>query len=98
MSLVLDLRTVTAESFAPFVGAEFATETVALTLTEASPLNYKPYKAEARQPFHLIFTGPAPLLLQGTYTLTHPELEPVEIFLVPVAGNESGFTYEAVFN
>ncbi|WP_309713902.1 hypothetical protein [Armatimonas sp.] len=98
MSAALDLRTVTAESFAPFVGTELVTETVTLTLTEASPLRQKPHVPEARQPFRLTFTGPAPLLPQGIYTLAHPELEPLDIFLVPIAGNEDGFTYEAIFN
>ena len=97
MKIALDLGTVTAESFTPFVGAELVTEWVALTLIEASPLRQKPYVPEARQPFRLMFTGPAPLLPQGTYTLAHPELEPLDIFLVAIAGNEDGFTYEAIF-
>ncbi|HMH52899.1 MAG TPA: hypothetical protein VK548_21860 [Candidatus Acidoferrum sp.] len=38
------------------------------------------------------------LLLQQIYRLTHDGFaEPLDIFLVPISRDASGFTYEAVF-
>lgn len=51
-----------------------------------------------RQPFSVIFKGPAePLLAQGTYPLENEELGTLELFLVPVASDDQGTEYEAVF-
>jgi hypothetical protein len=98
MAVVIELRTATVESFAPFVGTEFSSEAVVFTLTEASPSRFRPHVPEARQPFRLTFTAPPPLQQQGTFTLTHSTLAPLEIFLVPVAQEADGFVYEAIFN
>lgn len=48
--------------------------------------------------FRLAFRGPRePLCPQGTYLLESPELA-AEIFLVPIAQDEAGTLYEAIFN
>lgn len=48
--------------------------------------------------FSLIFTGPAsPWLQQGTYTLLHPKMEELDLFLVPLGPREGRMVYEAVF-
>ncbi len=52
-----------------------------------------------RAPFSLIFRSPgerrhAP---QQIYTVRHPELGEIEIFLVPIGPDERGMRYEAVF-
>ena len=51
-----------------------------------------------RQPFSLIFVGPAsPILPQATYRLEHDEMGALELFLVPVGCDEVGAQYQAVF-
>lgn len=66
-------------------------------LVEARSLPASP--SQGRQPFSLLFKGPAsPLLPQRIYQLAHEsEPEPLEIFLVPVSADASGVCYEAVF-
>lgn len=51
----------------------------------------------AREAFSLLFRSGA-ALPQGTYPLVNEELGPQDIFLVPVARDEAGLVYEAVFN
>lgn len=49
--------------------------------------------------YSLLFHGPNSLRLpQGTHRLQHAALGELELFLTPVAGDQSGFTYESVFN
>ena len=49
--------------------------------------------------FSLYFAGPTDILLpQASYPLEHDELGALDIFLVPVARDEAGVRYEAVFN
>ncbi len=44
------------------------------------------------------FTGPVePALEQRIYRLEHETIGSVDLFLVPVAGDADGYTYEAVF-
>ena len=51
-----------------------------------------------RQPFSLTFEAPPePALPQSIYRLEHPQLEAMDIFLVPVARTAAGLHYEAVF-
>jgi hypothetical protein len=51
------------------------------------------------RPFSLLFRGRADLVLpQRIYSLAHPQLGTLEIFLVPVERDSSGVQYEAVFN
>ncbi len=48
--------------------------------------------------FSLIFKGPAsPWLRQGTYSLLHPEMGQVTLFLVPLGARDGRMAYEAVF-
>ena len=49
--------------------------------------------------FSLVFRGgPHFTLQQHTFTLEHPALGTLDIFLVPIARDADGFRYEAVFN
>lgn len=47
----------------------------------------------------LIFHGPAnPVMPQGTYTVRHEVMDPLEMFLVPIAGsNDQRTIYQACF-
>jgi hypothetical protein len=54
---------------------------------------------EQQEQYSLLFRGPAqPVLAQKTYGLEHSDMGRFSLFLVPVAADESGTTYEAVFN
>ena len=54
--------------------------------------------AASREQFSLHFRGPyLPALPQRTYRLEHGQLGRLELFLVPIARDASGMTYEAVF-
>lgn len=49
--------------------------------------------------FSLLFSGPldAPLV-QQTFLLSHPELEQLPMFLVPVGQSEDNIQYQAIFS
>ncbi len=72
-----------------------STEPMELTLAQVSELRTSP----GQEGFSIVFRGPVDRLLpQGIYTLTHDRLGAQEIFIVPVARDEQGISYEAVFN
>ena len=95
--------TLTLEHFTPCIGSEFACPTpdggaYLLTLREAESAGHSRAK-EARQPFSLIFLGPLePVLAQGTYSLEHPTLVTLPIFIVPVGRETAGVCYQAIFS
>lgn len=53
-----------------------------------------------RDPFSLIFRGPhSPFLVQKMYPMQHEKMGALHaIFIVPVAQDEDGYYYEAVFS
>lgn len=77
---------------------------IEVTLTEASPLKPTPKgpgipEAIRDDPFALVFRGPGNVqLAQRLYQITHETLGELQIFLVPIAADEEGRYYEAVFN
>lgn len=96
------MRILTIEDFAGMADRVFTlvddgAETP-LTLTAVTPL---PLRAGApgRAPFSLLFRSDnLAVLPQRIYALRHPEQGMTEMFLVPVAREEAGILYEAVFN
>ncbi|MGQ2980996.1 MAG: DUF6916 family protein [Polaromonas sp.] len=91
----------TLERFEPLVGSHFT-----LRLSEAHELPAQLIEARAghcpgfagQQPFSLTFEAPAePALPQRIYRLEHPQLDAMDLFLVPVARGATGLHYEAVF-
>jgi len=74
-------------------------QTVELKLVEVKP--YLPAKNERAdmERFSIYFDGPPDRrLLQGVHHLEHAEMGGLDIFLVPIAGDEKRYRYEAVFN
>jgi hypothetical protein len=68
---------------------------VPLVLSAGHPGRARP---GARDGFSLRFTGPRePPLEQRLYTLQHATLGELLLFLVPIAQDANGRTYEAVF-
>jgi hypothetical protein len=100
------LDRVTAATFEPAVGDTFVLDAgdagrLDLELVE-SRLHDPDAPAQdasgARAPFSLVFRGPVdPVLAQRIYRLEHETLEQMEIFIVPIARDEAGTSYEAVF-
>lgn len=91
----------TFETFEPAVGEAFTVggeggAKVELMLVEAERKDAGPQAP--RPSFSLLFHGPAePLLPQATYRFEHRSLGVMEIFIVPLGGDEHGAAYEAFF-
>lgn len=95
------LDKLTIESFEPHVGTSFwlyvETRKIELRLTRAAKVMESEAARLARTPFSLFFLAPL-LLPQQIYRVTHDAFPaPMDIFLVPIARDADGFTYEAVF-
>lgn len=90
----------THEAFAQHANTKFQVqldggELVDLELTEVSELKLFPGQEE----FTVLFRGPNEIFLgQGTHSFTHDQMGIFMLFLVPVARDEKGYYYEAVFN
>ena len=84
----------------PHVGTTFTIEAspagVPLVLDSVTTLDDR---TGGRDPFSLLFRGPAePLLPQSIQRLEHAELGVLEIFIVPLAPDAGGARYEAIFS
>jgi hypothetical protein len=91
------------EHFNDHVNKDFIAATAqgdtAFTLVEATALSKEVPAGLTRLPFVLMFHNRSELLFpQDIYTLQHPELGAVDIFLVPIERGTPGFVYQAVFN
>ncbi len=97
------LDQLTVESFEPHVGSSFWVELpnghkVELRLTRAAKVMESEAAELRRHPFSLYFIGPRSLRLdQKIYHVTHPELDAMDLFLVPIGQDAEAFQYEAVF-
>ena len=96
-----DLSSLTATDFDGLTDREFARVVhegeppVSITLTDVR--SGRPV-AGLRTPFALTFTGPARLTLDpGIHPLEHATLGRLDLFLSPLARDDAGVTYEAVF-
>jgi len=70
-----------------------------LELVEVKGYNVGPNEQGGMERFSVFFSGPGDLKLpQHVYQLAHETMGEFEIFLVPVAGDEKNYRYEAVFN
>ncbi|HVF42181.1 MAG TPA: hypothetical protein VM936_04175 [Pyrinomonadaceae bacterium] len=72
---------------------------VELELAEVVPYATLSHARGDAERFSVYFYGPGNVFLpQRTYRLGHEQLGELDIFLVPVAQDERGFRYEAVFS
>ena len=96
----MDLQALTLATFEPLVGDAFtldagAEQPLDLVLESAAQAGVRP---GARDPFSLIFRGPAePMLPQAIYPLAHAGLGRLDIFVVPIARDDDGVQYQAIF-
>lgn len=95
------LDKVTKETFEPRKGETFELSDEAagtLDLKLAAVRGTGLQGQAPREQFSLHFHGPAdPVLPQKIYRLKNAEAGEMDLFLVPVARNDDGVTYEAVF-
>ena len=90
----------THETFSKNINTKFKvqldeTNYVDLELEQASELKVFPQQEE----FSIVFLGPIETFLgQGVRSFKHDEMGQFELFIVPIAQDEKGFHYEAVFN
>ena len=103
VSDITRLETLTKDSFLPATGEHFVlrlppergSHTLDLTLVEVASNGMR---GHGREQFSLHFLGPQePVLPQMIYRLENPRLGVLEIFLVPIARDAAGVTYEAIF-
>jgi hypothetical protein len=93
----------TLEDFASRLNEAFSVEfggsQAAFVLVEARPLPAGAYRGMARAPFSLVFHHASAVIFpQRIYQMENPGMGGFGIFLVPVARNQDGFLYQAVFN
>ena len=88
----------TPESFSPHVGTNFRVVDVdPPVVLRLDRMETHQRQAHVRDPFSLFFVGPAgDVMPQRIYRLEHA-MGTLDIFLVPIASDEAGVTYQAVF-
>ncbi len=98
------LDRLTADDFRPYLGQSLRVDTPSgpvdfeLTVVTALPAQAVPAAAK-RVGFWIHLLGPGPgHLPQGIYTVHHPALGPMGIFLVPLGPHDGRMRYEAIFN
>lgn len=98
------MENLTAEKFAEHVGTRFRVihdgeRRIELELDEVQPFKAGPTEQQDMERFSLFFYGPGDTLIhQQTVRLAHERMGEFYIFIVPVARDERGHRYEAVFN
>lgn len=93
--------TLTPALLGPLVGEQFtirAADGEVVARLEQLDLAAAPPAPGMPQGFSITFRGPVePALQQGMHELVHDRIGPVVVFLVPLARDAAGSTYEAVF-
>lgn len=92
----------TMERFEPLLGQAFeigdGTGTLRVTLVEVTNLREAQGAGMRSRQFSLVWRGPPGARLpQKIYTMTHPQIGAVDLFLVTIRTDDEGTRYEAVF-
>jgi hypothetical protein len=92
----------TEEEFTKHLNTRFrvtSEQPLELELTEVKGYLSKQNEESGMERFSAFFYGPGDRYLrQRVYALEHDVMGAFELFLVPIARDEKGFRYEAVFN
>ena len=92
----------TEKDFSPHLNSKFYVQLadgfVELELAEVTPYVARPTDQSGMERFSILFDGPGVCLPQSLYHLKHEQMGELDIFLVPVSGDQRGYRYEAVFN
>lgn len=96
------MTTLTLEHFMTHIGTSFPLADhppAGLVLTTAAAIPAGSGSNDGRTAFALTFQSTDTRNWgQDLYRIGHPVLGVIEVFMVPVAGDRHGVTYEAVFN
>lgn len=95
----LDLKTLTIDDFRQHLDTAFelSTPQASVTILLAQVNDLGPALREGGA-FSLLFTAAdRPVLPQAIYSIAHPGLGTLDLFLVPIGSVAGGFGYEAVF-
>ena len=97
------MQILTLEHFASRINETFTVDlghgNASFVLMEARPLPAHPFQGMIRAPFSLFFHHASAVLFpQRIYQMECAGIGNFGIFLVPVARNQDGFVYQAVFN
>jgi hypothetical protein len=92
----------TLDRFEPLLGEQFeisdGSGTLVATLVEAVNLREVQGAGQRSRQFSLVWRGPPGAVLpQRIYTVRHPALAPMALFLVSIKDGADGARYEAVF-
>jgi uncharacterized protein DUF6916 len=94
--------TLTEAEFSKHINTKFRVtgeHPMELELTEVKGYLSQAHEQSGMERFSAFFNGPRqPFLRQRVYALEHDRMGAFELFLVPIAEDENGFRYEAVFN
>lgn len=71
---------------------------IELQLVEVKAYAAGPNEQSGMVRFSIFFDGPGVCLPQRLYNLKHEQMGDLDVFLVPVSGDQRGYRYEAVFN
>jgi hypothetical protein len=93
----------TEAEFSKHVGSKFLLkldqQSLDLELVEVKGYLPGPNDQKGMERFSIFFRGPREIQLpQRSYVMNHASMGELEIFLVPIALDELGLRYEAVFN
>ena len=92
---------ITVDTFRPFVGTAFTTETPhgKLSFTLDETLYNERYNTGPYHCFTLILSGPGNVFFpQGNYVFRQESLGEVPVFLIPIGKTETGFQYQVVYS
>lgn len=96
----MDLAKATADDFAELIDESFAVDadgTAPLVLTKVEAKS--PVSGPGRQSFALLFHAAGETVLpQQIYRLDNAATGSIDLFLVPIAQDDDGVTYEAIFS
>ena len=94
--------TLTEEEFSQHLNTTFRItnpQPIELELTQVKGYLSNAHEQTGMERFSAFFHGPGDRFLrQGIYSIEHEVMGEFELFLVPIAQDEKGFHYEAVFN
>ena len=102
MDDTFSLSHATAGDFTPFLNTTFTIalddgQSVEVVLADVSAATGG--MVGKREPFSLTFSGtPGLVLPQRIYQFSHPKINAIEIFIVPIASTPQATTYEAIFS
>ena len=93
----------TEKEFSQHVGTKFHVKVdereIELALIEVNGYVGQEIEQGGMERFSVFFAGPGdPFLPQCVYELKHERMGEFELLLVPIAGDDKSYRYEAVFN